>query len=207
MRTAEIARSLGVPADRVVLSPKPGTATEADCARCERPTELIGGTLVEKPADNFVSRVGFQIAFAIQTSADAAGVDVRLSGPDGSFRTAGGNLRLPSVGVTRAERIRGDVTAAVPDWVPDLAVEVLSLSNTPKEMAEKRAEFFAAGVAEVWEVDPRGRTARVFRDGGLVRTLAENDALEGGEILPGFSAALGETIDAAAAGLVPAAGR
>ena len=196
---ADVVEALGVPADRVLVNPAPGTATEADCARCERPTELINATLVEKPVNNFSSAVAFRIAFHIQAFAIGRFV-VRISMGDGSFRMSGGNLRLPDVGVTRAERLSGDLMAAVPDWVPDLAIEVLNPGNTAIEMETKRTEFFAAGVSEVWEIDPLGRTARVFRGGECVRSLGEDDTLDGGDVLPGFSLGLGGVIDEAAAG-------
>ena len=53
---ADVVEALGVPADRVLVNPAPGMATEADCARCERPTELINATLVEKPVYNYFER-------------------------------------------------------------------------------------------------------------------------------------------------------
>ena len=197
VRTAgELAALLGVPAERLVINPAPGTATAEDCARCERPTELIDGTLVEKPVNNFSSAVAFQIAFAIQTHALATAVSVRISGADGSFRMSDNNLRLPDIAVTRAERLSGDQTTAVPDWVPDLAIEVLSPGNTAKEMSDKRSEYFASGVTEVWESDPLKKTGRVFRENQCVRVLSAEDSFEGGDILPGFAVVLGEIIDA-----------
>lgn len=40
---------------------------------------------------------------------------------------------------------------------PEICVEVLSPDNTPTEMREKRALYFAAGAQEVWECDEQGR--------------------------------------------------
>ena len=45
------------------------------------------------------------------------------------------------------------------DFAPDLAVEVLSESNTPEEMERKLGEYFLAGVRLVWMIDPAKRTA------------------------------------------------
>ena len=53
-------------------------------------------------------------------------------------------------------------TDPIPVLVPDLAIEVLSTSNTIGEMARKRDKYFRAGVRLVWEIDPRARTVRVY---------------------------------------------
>ena len=45
---------------------------------------------------------------------------------------------------------------------PDLAIEVLSESNTPAEMERKLKEYFAAGMQLVWYFDPRARTVTVY---------------------------------------------
>jgi Uma2 family endonuclease len=77
--------------------------------------------------------------------------------------------------------------APIPDLAPDLAVEVLSESNTAAEMARKREEYFAAGVRLVWLVDPRSRTVTVHDAEGRSTTLDETATLDGGAVLPGFA--------------------
>jgi Uma2 family endonuclease len=75
---------------------------------------------------------------------------------------------------------------------PDLAVEVLSVGNTPGEMARKRQEYFSAGVQVVWQVDPRTRTVEVFTVPAQSTVLHEAQTLEGGMVLPGFTLPLQE---------------
>lgn len=48
-------------------------------------------------------------------------------------------------------------TGDPPTLAPEICVEVLSESNTPEEMAEKRTLFREAGAKEVWTVDEEGR--------------------------------------------------
>lgn len=69
---------------------------------------------------------------------------------------------------------------------PDLAVEVLSPSNTRREMDEKVALYFGAGARAVWVFNPRKKTAAVYASPTDVHILNEQDTLEGGEVLPGF---------------------
>jgi Uma2 family endonuclease len=76
---------------------------------------------------------------------------------------------------------------AVSRIVPDIAIEVLSRSNTAAEMQRKRHEYFDAGVSLVWIIDHRARTVTVFTTPEDSRTFAENDILDGGTVLPEFT--------------------
>ena len=69
---------------------------------------------------------------------------------------------------------------------PDLAVEVMSPSNTAREMEKKVALYFAAGARAVWVFNPKKKTAAVYATPSDVRVLTENDTLQGGDVLPGF---------------------
>ncbi len=70
--------------------------------------------------------------------------------------------------------------------VPDLAVEVVSPSNTYAEVIEKLDEYFRAGVRSVWIVYPPGRRVSVYQHPKSVTLLDASDELDGGEVLPGF---------------------
>lgn len=72
-------------------------------------------------------------------------------------------------------------------FAPDLAIEVLSPGNTVQEIDEKIALYFAAGSRLVWVFNPKRRTAAVYRSPFDVRILGEQDALDGGDVLPGFA--------------------
>jgi Uma2 family endonuclease len=71
--------------------------------------------------------------------------------------------------------------------VPDLAVEILSPSNTADEIQRKRGEYFNRGTQLVWIIDPRARTAEVFTAPAASTLLHEADTLDGGVVLPGFT--------------------
>lgn len=79
------------------------------------------------------------------------------------------------------------------DIIPNLAIEVLSPSNTRQEMALKQKEYFEAGVELMWIVDIEKRTVQVYtsvEDPGLL--LQHSDTLTGGDVLPGLSITLQE---------------
>ncbi len=62
---------------------------------------------------------------------------------------------------------------------PDLAVEVLSKSNTPREMERKYKEYFRSSVRLVWEFDPRKQSVRVLKPGIKPQELSHDDILSG----------------------------
>lgn len=69
---------------------------------------------------------------------------------------------------------------------PDLAVEILSPDDRASDVLDKISFYVAHGVRLLWVIDPRLRTVAVYTAGGRTGTLTENDALDGGDVLPGF---------------------
>ncbi len=71
-------------------------------------------------------------------------------------------------------------------FAPDLAVEVMSPSNTKREMEEKVVLYFAAGARAVWVFNPKKKSVATYASPTDVRVLGEHDTLDGGDVLPGF---------------------
>ena len=69
---------------------------------------------------------------------------------------------------------------------PDLAIEIVSPSNSPAEIQEKVLAYLTAGSRLVWVVDPDARTVTVHRSAADVVTLAEDADLDAEPLLPGF---------------------
>lgn len=71
--------------------------------------------------------------------------------------------------------------------MPDLVVEVASPSDTWAAVERKVQRYFAAGVREVWLVDPWEPSFSIRRPGALPAWLEPGGVLET-PLLPGFSA-------------------
>ena len=84
-------------------------------------------------------------------------------------------------------RIRGGFPGA-----PDLAVEVISPNDIYSEVEEKVLEWLDAGTRMVVVVNPRKRTATVYRSQTDITTLKEHETLSGGDVLPGFACTVAE---------------
>lgn len=97
-------------------------------------------------------------------------------------------VRAPDIGFVSKARVSLIGTSGYVQCAPDLAVEVLSPSNTSREMLVKIADYFAAGTQRVWVVNPRSRTVTIYENATQdVHVLQASDTLDGDDLLPGFS--------------------
>jgi Uma2 family endonuclease len=180
-----------IPASRIWLHPAPGTATEKDVleaeAHADRLCELWDGVLVEKPMGFFESRLAAILIHFLESFLDHKDIGFVL-GADAMLRVMPGQIRLPDVSYFSWKRFPRRILppGAILAGTPDLVAEILSPTNTKKEMARKRREYFAGSTKLVWEVDPELRTVGVFSSPIKCTTLSEKDTLEGGKVLPGF---------------------
>jgi Uma2 family endonuclease len=102
-------------------------------------------------------------------------------------------VRAPDVAFYRADRLPADgIPATYWELAPDLAVEVLSPSDRRGKVLKKVGEYLDAGTRLVWVVDPRRHTAVVYRPEGEPTILGADGALEGEDVLPGFTLALAD---------------
>jgi Uma2 family endonuclease len=104
----------------------------------------------------------------------------------------GGRVRIPDVAFTSWDRMPGRKrpTKPIPELSPDLAVEILSPSNTYGEMQLKLADYFAANVQLLLIVDPELRTVEVHTGPGQMTLLRQDEGLDGSDVLPGFAVPL-----------------
>ena len=100
-------------------------------------------------------------------------------------------VREPDVAFFSAEKmpLNARITGYA-EMVPDLAVEVASPSDSRREVHDKAHMWLSHGVRLVWVVHPETRTVDAYRQDGDAATLSETDALDGLDVLPGFTCAL-----------------
>ena len=113
----------------------------------------------------------------------------KVFGPDGMFRIEPEQIRIPDVAFVSKQRFAGRTLQPGAFWELgcDLAVEIISPSNTRREMERKLGDYFAAGVTTVWFVYLNPREVVVYSSPHHSATLRGDDVLDGGAILPGFS--------------------
>ena len=113
----------------------------------------------------------------------------RLMGSDSGVRveTDPDTVREPDIAYFSKERLPLD--QEVPGYAevaPDLVVEVVSPSDSVREIADKARMWINAGVQLVWVLWPETKMIEVHRPAQPVTTLRESDTLTGEDILPQF---------------------
>jgi Uma2 family endonuclease len=77
----------------------------------------------------------------------------------------------------------------------DVAVEVVSPSDTHSDLATKVAEWLAAGTISVWVVDPPNKTVEIHRAGNQIFRIAAADTIRDEPTLPGFMLIVNELFE------------
>jgi Uma2 family endonuclease len=195
---ADLQRRFGpMPFGRIRQNPAPGTATEKDVLWLndheDRLCELVDGILVEKTVGLEESWIAGRLVTLLNLHVEPRNLGL-VTGADGMFLLAQGLVRIPDVAFVSWDRIPGGEfpKQPIPHLVPDLTVEVISPSNTRKEMEEKLREYFEKGVRLVWLVRPRARVVDVYTAADQFTRLSVSATLDGADVLPGFSIAVGD---------------
>jgi Uma2 family endonuclease len=110
--------------------------------------------------------------------------------------------RRPDVAFVSYERWAKDRPIPPTDnaWnvVPNLAAEVVSLTDSVEELEQKIADYFRAGVELVWVVHPTRSKIHVYQSLTQIAVLSKNEVLDGGKVVPGFKLALADLFAGAA---------
>ncbi|MDH3717309.1 MAG: Uma2 family endonuclease [Planctomycetota bacterium] len=69
------------------------------------------------------------------------------------------SVRAPDVAFVRNDRVEGKIPQRFFPGAPDIAVEVLSPSESDSDVCEKTEAWLAGGCSEVWLVNPQRKTA------------------------------------------------
>ena len=195
---ADLSQMFGpMPDHRIRRQPPPGTATERDVlaihAREKRLCELVDGILVEKTMGYEESLLAVELIRFLANFVAERKLGL-VTGEGGMVKLAKGLVRIPDVAFVSYDRLPGGKPPRrpIPRLAPNLAVEVLSKSNTVQEMHRKLVDYFDAGVELVWFLDSRARTVEIFTAPALSTVLKVGQTLTGGNVVPGFKLKLRE---------------
>ena len=149
--------------------------------------EYIGGEVVEVVSNSLSSQIAARILARISVHVETNNLGY-VTGADGGYRVSGEDY-MPDVGfISKAQHPRRPRETWVP-FAPDLAVEVASPTDRKSEIADKVANYLAAGTF-VWYFYPDEQEVKIYEPGKPGKTLTIDDTLDGGKILPGFKVTL-----------------
>ena len=131
-----------------------------------RLTELVKGVIVEMPSPTpSHGYVCLNIGSALKAYITQHGLGRVVSNDSGVITERGPDtMRGPDVAFYSYDRVpRGPLPAGY--WpAPELAVEVRSPSERTSNVLAKVSEYLAAGVTEVWLVEPADTTVMVYSE-------------------------------------------
>jgi len=100
--------------------------------------------------------------------------------------------RSPDVAIILGDRRAELENAKVIPIIPEIAVEILSPSETPRMIHRKLKQYFEAGVKEVWLIDPDSQEAEIWTGPSLPNHVLTSSEALSTTLLPGFSVPLEE---------------
>ena len=158
-------------------------------------TELVRGRVLREPRPGS-THGDVQVTLAYHLKRWAIANDAKVYAESGFILSDDpATVRGPDVAVVQAPSPKEWQPGGWIRGAPDVAVEVLSPSNSPSETHDKVIQYLEAGAHRVWIVDPVARTVMIYRPDGSAVLLHGDDTIDGEDVLAGFSLALAEIFD------------
>jgi Uma2 family endonuclease len=151
--------------------------------------ELVEGRVVRvSPPGSRHAVLTTRIARLLEQHAEANHLGAVMAVGGFKIATDPDTVREPDIAFVNRRRIP---ETGVPDgyWPgpPDLAIEIRSPGDRPWEVRAKIDDYLARGVRLVWVVDPKQKTVTTHAPQSPGVTLGEDDVLDAGDVVPGFS--------------------
>jgi Uma2 family endonuclease len=155
--------------------------------------ELHDGVIEEMPPSSYLnSMIAAQFVRLLGNYVYDNGLGT-VTGADGGYRLGPRTVVIPDAAFISRER-KPDTSAKIIEGAPDLAVEVISPSESHPKVIRKVRRYLLAGtklVLAVYADDEVINVYRLLESGELgVQTLGIEDTFEGGDAVPGFQLAL-----------------
>jgi Uma2 family endonuclease len=159
-----------------------------------RKYELVEGELIVSPAGMKNEEVAAELIVLL-------GIYLRSNRLGRLFTSSVGyqlteNIRLsPDVSFVRMERLPdGRSPETFGRFAPDLAVEIISPSDSMTTIEDKVELYLKHGAQLVWVISPKSRRATIYRADGSVSVVRAGGVLSGEAVLPGFACALSDIL-------------
>lgn len=151
--------------------------------------QYIGGEIVEVGSNPYSSEIAIEISFHIKLYLRENDIQGHVTGADGGYKV-GGERYIPDVGyLAKSKQDKMPYNQGYNNIAPDLAVEVISPSDTDRQITIKTANYLAEGTV-VWNVYPETKEVAIFEPNKIVQVLGIEDEVDGGAVLPNFKLAV-----------------
>jgi Uma2 family endonuclease len=168
----------------------------AIAARDDYRYELVAGRVIR------MSPVGWQHGMIVVRLIGLLDAHIRPRGLGAVVTEVGFKLRSnpdtvrgPDVAFVRQDRLPAEKWRGYWSGAPDLAMEVLSPGDTPRDINAKVTEYLAAGVREVVVIDPDEATVTRHRSGSAPKVVRSDGELDLGDVVPGFRCTVDDILE------------
>ena len=147
--------------------------------------ELIGGEIITVVSNNYSSIVAMVIGGLVSVHVYQNKLGY-VRGADGGYQV-GDERYMPDVGYISKSRQPHPSEETYNLQSPDLAIEVISPTDSARQIRVKVANYVAHDVV-VWIFDPENEQVEVYQPHSSPKILSDDDILDGGTVLPNFKA-------------------
>jgi len=157
---------------------------------------LIAGEFVEvTPPSGLHGRITTNIAFIVMNFVFKNSLGHVYTGGTGYIlQRSPDTVLAPDLSFIASERVPEDDDAYLP-VPPDLAVEVVSPSNSHSEIKQKVSIYLEAGARQVWIIYPNQRQVVVHSRGNTPVVHGDADEIDCGPVLPGLLVPVSQVFD------------
>lgn len=151
--------------------------------------EVVNGELVMSPKNNFEhGQICMRLSTALMGHVVKHKLGAVLDSSTG-FWMHNRNCRAPDVSFVAKERLMGmeHPPREFFQGAPDLAIEVVSPSNSAPEITERLRDFFESGARLAWVIHPVERYVEVCTSPNERRLTSAEGILDGADVVPGFT--------------------
>ncbi|MBI5667203.1 MAG: Uma2 family endonuclease [Chloroflexi bacterium] len=150
--------------------------------------EYVAGEIIEVPSNPLSSEIAMLVGTEIRIYLKHNDIG-HVTGEAGGYHVFGERYAPDVAFISYARQPELPYDQQCNPNPPELAVEVISPSDSPESLRIKIANYLAAGTV-VWVFNPVARNVEVYVPGQPVRVVGIDGILDGGDILPGFKLAV-----------------
>ncbi|HLT19831.1 MAG TPA: Uma2 family endonuclease [Thermomicrobiales bacterium] len=160
--------------------------------------QLVAGEVVEAPGATWLHGALVTRLFSWLTAYAVSNRPGQVFGDGMTYLLARepDTIRIPELSFIPADRLPpGRAPQRYVDAIPALVVEIVSPSNSAPDLRRRIRDYLEAGVSAIWVLWPGERVVSVYANSMSPKQLTADDALDGGDVLPGFSVKVAALFD------------
>lgn len=159
-----------------------------------RKYELIKGEVKVAPAGMYHELVAAKLTIKLGVYLENHPIGQIYTSSVG-FNLPSGDLLSPDVSFVSSDRLpSGKTPEGFGNFAPDLAIEIVSPGDSLTDIEDKVDLYLSNGARVVWVINPRSGRATIYRPDQRVQVIQADEALDGDDVLPGFSCALADVL-------------